>query len=363
MEKVNEDREIYLDDVKPQTKSLYHRLTSWRWVPSSADILEESERKLLIGIKSQKTFYSVPVLEGRCQLWSACFQSENLNDSEKIPLVLIHGLGGALGVFFQNFDALCQNRTVYAIDLLGFGRSSRHKLNKDPILAESEYVQSIEDFRKEMKLNKMILLGHSFGGYLSSAYALEYPDRIRHLILLDPWGFPQNVLRPIQLPYWFNPVARILTANNLLSGLRAAGPWGPKLVRRFRRRRAGTVDDGAALFDYFYHCNVQTPSGEEAFQSMARDIIHPKRPMIDRLPQLKEDVPITFIYGSQTFLDNSPAYKIQQNLRTKSYVKIEIVEGAGHNVFADKMDVFNHLIYQIGSVIDSNKDLRHFCTN
>ena len=37
-------------------------------------------------------------------------------------------------------------------------------------------------------LHRINLLGHSFGGYLSSQYSLKYPDRVEKLILADPWG-------------------------------------------------------------------------------------------------------------------------------------------------------------------------------
>ena len=59
----------------------------------------------------------------------------------------------------------------------GFGRSTRHPMSSDPTEAEDQFVQSIEVFRKNRNLTKFILIGHSFGGYLATSYALSYPER------------------------------------------------------------------------------------------------------------------------------------------------------------------------------------------
>ncbi len=63
---------------------------------------------------------------------------------------------------------------------------------------------------------------------MSSAYALKYPDRVEHLILADPWGFPprppQEVINEIPLRY--RVIGRIAFMFNPLAGVRAAGPWG-----------------------------------------------------------------------------------------------------------------------------------------
>lgn len=99
------------------------------------------------------------------------------NISNKTPLVLLHGFGGGLGLWALNFADLCTNRPVYAFDLLGFGRSSRPRFDSDAEEVENQFVESIEEWRCALGLDKMILLGHNLGGFLAAAYSLKYPSR------------------------------------------------------------------------------------------------------------------------------------------------------------------------------------------
>lgn len=73
-----------------------------------------------------------------------------------------------------------------------------------------------------------MLLGHSLGGFLASSYAINYPDRVKHLILADPWGFPEQTpdYKKVTIPLWFKVIAYALRPFNPLSSLRLAGPFG-----------------------------------------------------------------------------------------------------------------------------------------
>jgi len=150
-------------------------------------------------------------------------------DKPNVPLVMVHGMGGGVGLWAQNIDALAEKRPVHMFDLLGFARSSRPTFGSSPKLVEMEFVESIEEWRREMKIDKMALLGHSLGAYVVSAYALKYPKNIEHLFLIDPWGFPDkpaNNERSKRIPAWARAVAVVLSRSNPLSVIRAAGPFG-----------------------------------------------------------------------------------------------------------------------------------------
>ncbi|KAJ8086393.1 hypothetical protein PM082_005216 [Marasmius tenuissimus] len=88
------------------------------------------------------------------------------------PAVLLHGYGAGLGFFFKNFNTLAQwagrrNTSVFAVDWLGMGRSSRPPFSvsasrKDTKArveeAESFFVESLEEWRQKMGLEKMTWL-------------------------------------------------------------------------------------------------------------------------------------------------------------------------------------------------------------
>ena len=152
-----------------------------------------------------------------------------LNTRSKLtPIVLLHGMGSGVGLWVMNLGPLAANRPIYACDLLGFGRSSRHKFNTDPLLAEQEFVDSIEAWRQHLNLEKFVLVGHSLGGFLAAAYALRHPLRVRHLVLVDPWGFPDRPTEGTRLhvPAYIKVIATMLQPFNPLAAVRVAGPWG-----------------------------------------------------------------------------------------------------------------------------------------
>ena len=150
--------------------------------------------------------------------------------SHKTPLVLVHGFGGGAGIWCKNFDALSSDRTVYALDMIGFGRSSRPNFSRDASEVEAMFVSALEAWRRSLGLESFHLVGHSLGGFVAAAYSLRHPAQVQHLLLVDSWGMPE---RPDgyeehhrQLPVWVKAIKFLLRPFLAFSGLRLVGPFG-----------------------------------------------------------------------------------------------------------------------------------------
>ena len=129
------------------------------------------------------------------------FSVERLGERVENNLVMVHGYGAGLGFFYKNFEALSQAKgwKVYALDMLGMGRSSRPPFKiqakeGEARIREAEdwFIDAIEEWRMQRKIERFTLLGHSLGGYLAVAYALKYPGHLNKLVLASPVGIPED---------------------------------------------------------------------------------------------------------------------------------------------------------------------------
>jgi len=161
----------------------------------------------------------------------------------------------------------------------------------------------------------------------------------------------------MKIPFWLRGIAQLIKPFNAYWAVRASGPLGPKLVKRAKRdlfQKFSTIVENAdaIIADYMYHCNAQNPSGEAAFRVMLESFGWAKYPMLPRILALPADVPITFIYGANSWIDSKPG-KIIKETRGNSLVEVHVLEDAGHHVYADKCDEFNLLVLQACEAADN----------
>jgi proline iminopeptidase len=98
------------------------------------------------------------------------------------PLLIVHGGPGASHDYFLPYLLpLARHRKLIFIDERGSGKSE--KLEDPSGYTVENMVEDTEAVRQGLKLGRISLLGHSYGGVLAQAYALKYQTNLTHLIL------------------------------------------------------------------------------------------------------------------------------------------------------------------------------------
>jgi len=100
------------------------------------------------------------------------------------PIVLIPGGPGNSHLYLIPwFDKLAKNHRLIYYDAFGRGNSGRAKDSAEYSFKRD--VEDLEGLRKALGFDKWTVIGHSYGGMVAQAYALEYPKSVEKLILSD----------------------------------------------------------------------------------------------------------------------------------------------------------------------------------
>lgn len=124
------------------------------------------------------------------------------------PVIMVHGLAASL----HDWDALLPELAAkgyagYALDLLGHGESARPE--KLEYYTSDSVFAHMSGWVDALNLNEpAVLIGHSLGGYFSLQYALNFPDRVRALILINPF-YTQGQLPPMLRFFLRRPLLNI----------------------------------------------------------------------------------------------------------------------------------------------------------
>ncbi|MBI5417859.1 alpha/beta hydrolase [Candidatus Poribacteria bacterium] len=115
------------------------------------------------------------------------------------PIIMIHGLGMSSQFWENNIDQLAKDRKVYAIDLPGFGFSENNRKDYSVVY----YVNLLNEILLSLNMPKVILIGNSLGGSISILYAIQNPDQVEKLILVNSDGGKVNknsILNTLSIP-------------------------------------------------------------------------------------------------------------------------------------------------------------------
>jgi pimeloyl-ACP methyl ester carboxylesterase len=128
-------------------------------------------------------------------------------------LLLLHGLACNRHTWKTVWDRLGRSYTLLAPDLLGHGESDKPRGD----YSVGGYANGMRDLLTVLGIDKVTVVGHSFGGGVAMQFAYQFPERTERLILVDPGGLGREVtvaIRLLALP-GYDALLRVLTAPGI----------------------------------------------------------------------------------------------------------------------------------------------------
>ncbi|NEO74426.1 alpha/beta fold hydrolase [Moorena sp. SIO3H5] len=208
------------------------------------------------------------------------------------PLLLIHGFGASTDHWRKNIAQLSQDFEVWAIDLLGFGRSGK----PDGEYSGNLWRDQLDDFITEVIGQPVVLAGNSLGGYAALCVAAQRPSSAVGLVLLNSAG-PFSDTQPATK---VNPVKKVI--NQVTKSI-FLQPWASFLLFQYLRRpsiirktlQKVYLDQGAVteqLVDEIYRPSCD-PGAAQVFASVF------KSPQGEKVDVLLEQMtcPLLMLWG------------------------------------------------------------------
>jgi pimeloyl-ACP methyl ester carboxylesterase len=133
-----------------------------------------------------------------------CLNTQKLGQGN--PILLLHGWGQTLESLQPLGELIASKACVHLIDLPGFGKSAMPDGDWDTV----QYAERILAYMDEQGLERVDLLGHSFGGRVAIRLASKYANRIKNLILINSGGLQRQRSRSLQLRSYYIKTLRSL---------------------------------------------------------------------------------------------------------------------------------------------------------
>ncbi len=111
------------------------------------------------------------------------------------PVILLHGWLGSWGLWQETMGFLGRSYRTYALDFWGFGESGK----KRETYAVQDFVGLVNQFMEQLGISQAPLVGHSMGGTVSLALAIQHPQRVRKAVVVGSPIVGSSLAFPLKL--------------------------------------------------------------------------------------------------------------------------------------------------------------------
>jgi pimeloyl-ACP methyl ester carboxylesterase len=268
-------------------------------------------------------------------------------------LLLIHGVGDKSASWESVHAKLAQRFTVIAPDLLGHGESDKPRGD----YSLPAFANGMRDLLAVLGIERVTVVGHSFGGGVAMQFAYQYPQLVERIVLVSAGGVADDVsfaLRLAAMPLGSEALAMVRLPG-ALPAMRLVGRAVQTLMgsTKFGRDAVDTV----RLLEGF-----KDPSALSAFARTLRSVVDGRGQFVTMLDRsyLVESVPVQVIWGQEDpVIPVSHAHTAHEAMPGS---RLEIFENSGHVPHHDHPDRFVEVVERfIDSTCPANyeQDLLH----
>jgi pimeloyl-ACP methyl ester carboxylesterase len=245
-------------------------------------------------------------------------------------IVLLHGFPDNQHLYDRLVPELATRRVV-AFDFLGWGGSD--KPAGYPFTASSQ-ARDLDAVIKHLQLASPVLVGHDASGPPAIDWALDHPERISALVLLNTYycRMPGRLRPPEAIWLFSTPIVRWVA--------RPASMWfGGLLFRRMYQWQVGRffrdAEVRARFVPQLYEQFTARPSAHEAFFGLNRDLPSTLTSRMAEIPRLRRFTrPVRIVFGAaDPYLNRRVARRLHELLPTS---ELFLLPGARHYVQMDE---------------------------
>jgi pimeloyl-ACP methyl ester carboxylesterase len=242
------------------------------------------------------------------------------------PLLLLHGIGSSRSTWKPVLPAFARQFTVVAPDLLGHGDSAKPRAD----YSIGGFANGMRDLLGVLGMERVTVVGHSFGGGVAMQFAYQFPERTERVVLEASGGLGREV----------TPLLRALTlpgARQTLAAIDAIPGRAPlKLIERVMRRLpagpfASDIGEAAKVLE-----GLRGRAARTAFLHVLSHVIDWRGQIVTMRDRayLAQGMPIMVIWGDgDTVLPFSHATAAVESMPD---ARLVTVAGVGHFVHVER---------------------------